>query len=294
MYFSTMFKEVPAYQLEADVKIGDINVNVTKSRARENSSYVSKTRRLFPQRSKNDEHKLSLGFFLQRLSFLGYKETAYLFRCVDAVKNVSITKKNNVIIAPYIALITMASKGYKLTETMLQLYFPELYSERSKRFKFSTQIMYIQDKLGYPQSEYFVYSFEEYFSTVALIIRDETDTVFDSRKESSLISSLSEITYRFYLKQLKEDAIQWSVSTGTLITQMINTVLIATYEMLKQAIELNASISCKLAKETPVPFNLLIENKNKFINFINDIKKLESFKVNKKEKDFLMTFFELN
>ncbi|AST09520.1 VITF-3 34kda subunit [NY_014 poxvirus] len=286
-----MFEPVPDLNLEADVELGEVNVELTKPMIQE-YGYVSRNRRLFTHRSKDDERKLALRFFLQRLYFLDHSEINYLFRCLDAVKNVSITKKNNIIVAPYIALLTIASRGYKLTETMIEAFFPELHSEHSKKFKFNSQISIIQEKLGYQQGNYHTYDFEPYYSTVALSIRDEVSSgIFNTRQESALVSSLSEITYKFYLIHLKSDLVQWSASTGTVINQMINTVLITIHELLEQYIENKIKFKCTLAIESELPIKLLIDRKDLFTKFINELKKTTSLRISKRDKDALMKYF---
>ncbi|AEN03699.1 32kDa small subunit of transcription factor VITF-3 [Yokapox virus] len=286
-----MFEQVPDLNLEADVELGEMNVHSTKPMIQE-YGFISRNRRLFSHRSKDDERKLALRFFLQRLYFLDNSEINYLFRCVDAVKNVTITKKNNIIVAPYIALLTISSKGYKLTESMIEAFFPELYSENSKKFKFNSQICIIQEKLGYQQGSYHIYDFEPYYSTVALSIRNHVSSgIFNTRQESVFISSLSEITYRFYLICLKDDLVKWSASTGTIINQMINTVLLTIYELLEKYIEYNIPLNCKLAVESELPMTLLLDRKDLFTKFINELKKTSSFKISKRDKDTLSKYF---
>nr|WGO62725.1 VITF-3 32 kDa small subunit [Wadden Sea poxvirus] len=284
-----MFEQVPDLNLEASVEIGDINVDKTKAGARESTLYISKSKRLFTHKTKDEERKLALGFFLPRLYFLDHKEINYLFRCVDEIKSVHITKKNNIIVAPYIILLTMSSKGYKFTETMIELFFPELYNEHSKKFKFNSQICIIQEKLGYKVENYHVYDFEPYYSTIALSIRNNSsEYIFNTRQESSVISSLSEITYRLYLMHLKSDTVQWSTSTGTIINQMVNTVLITIYEILERSIKENIIIRCSLSNETELPISLLIERKELLEKIINGLRSTRSFKVNRKDKDILL------
>ncbi|PWG67861.1 hypothetical protein DEM28_26280, partial [Enterobacter mori] len=85
-------------------------------------------------------------------------------------------------------------------------------------------------------TNYHKYDFESYYSTFALTLRKntESDIIFNTRNESEFISSLSEVTYRFYIILLKNNLVQWSSSTGSVVNQMINTVLITIYEILKQ------------------------------------------------------------
>ncbi|AAL40577.1 Intermediate transcription factor VITF-3 (1) [Monkeypox virus] len=287
-----MFEPVPDLNLEASVELGEVNIDQTTPMIKENSGFISRSRRLFAHRSKDDERKLALRFFLQRLYFLDHREIHYLFRCVDAVKDVTITKKNNIIVAPYIALLTIASKGCKLTETMIEAFFPELYNEHSKKFKFNSQVSIIQEKLGYQSGNYHVYDFEPYYSTVALAIRDEHSSgIFNIRQESYLVSSLSEITYRFYLINLKSDLVQWSASTGAVINQMVNTVLITVYDKLQLAIENDSQFTCSLAVESELPIKLLKDRNELFTKFINELKKTSSFKISKRDKDTLLKHF---
>ncbi|AWU47142.1 VITF-3 [Sea otter poxvirus] len=288
-----MFESVPDYQLEATVELGDINVETTKSRTRESTGYISRGRRLFPQKTKNEERMLSLGFFLQRLSFLGHQEVMYLFKCVDSIQNVSITKKNNIIISPYIIVITMAAKGYKFTESVLELLLPELYNERSKRFKFTQQIRSVQEKLGYTQNDYYTYTFEDYYSMIVLMIRERSDGIFDIRNESVIVASLAEETYRFYFIQLKSNSVQWSISTGSLINQLVNTVLYVTLYMLERSLVEDSELICKLTIETPLPYKMLIQHIKQFSKLINEMKRLSSFNINKKDTETLSSFYEL-
>ncbi len=290
-----MFEEVPDLNLEASLELGEINVEATKAGVRENTAFVSYNRRLYTHHTKDEERKLALGFFLPRLYFLDHRETNYLFRCVDAVKHVSITKKNNIIVAPYLVLLTMSSKGYKLTESMIELFFPELYNEHSKKFKFNSQVKIIQEKLGYPPGNYHVYDFEMYYSMVALSIRkDESSEIFDTRKESIIVSSLSEITYRLYLMHLKSDAVQWSISTGSIINQMVNTVLTTIHELLERTISEKLTLTCKLAKETELPVSLLSERMIRLTKLVTDLKRMNSFKISRRDKDNLIKYCELS
>lgn len=152
-----MFQRVPDLEVDAVLELGDFCIQDTRGAPRESAHYVARHRRLFVNRSKDDERKLALGFFLPRLPFLTGREIHHLFQCVDTVKHVHITKKNNVIVAPYVILITMAARGYRLTETLLEMFFPELHKESSKKFRFATQIQIIQEKLGYAPGGYYVY-----------------------------------------------------------------------------------------------------------------------------------------
>ncbi|AQT35947.1 m97R [Myxoma virus] len=286
-----MFDPVPDLNLEADIEIGDVNVEVTKSRVGESTSYVSKSKRLFVHKTKDEERKLALRFFLPRLYFLSYKEVNYLFRCLDAVKDVCITKKNNVIVAPYMILLIMSSKGYKLTESMIEMFFPELYNENSKKFRFTSQVCIIQEKLGYTVHNYHVYEFEYYYSTVALALRDKEVDVFNTRQESEFVSSFSEITYRFYLILLKSNLVQWSASTGSIINQIVNTVLFTVYEILQKNVR---RFRCTLANETTVPLQLLLDRMQYFKKIILGLESTNSFKISKKDKSMFIKYCEFD
>ncbi|ABI99263.1 intermediate transcription factor VITF-3 [Deerpox virus W-848-83] len=293
-----MFDPVPDLNLEANIEIGDVNVENTKSNIGESPSYISRSKRLYIHKTKDEERRLSLRFFLPRIYFLSYKEVNYLFRCIDAIKDVCITKKNNVIVAPYMILLIMSSKGYKLTESMIELFFPELYNENSKKFKFSSQVCIIQEKLGYPVEHYHKYDFEVYYSTIALSIRkvDETDEseseIFNTRQESEFVSSLSEITYRFYIILLMNNMVQWSSSTASIINQMVNTVLITVYELIKKCNdEPTTSIHCKLSNESNIPVILLLNRINLLEKFIVGLQSTKSFKISKRDKELLLNYF---
>ncbi|AGZ95414.1 32kDa small subunit of transcription factor [Goatpox virus] len=290
-----MFDPVPDLNLEANIEIGDVNIDkITSGEANESLSYASKSRRLFIHKTKDEERKLALRFFLPRMYFLSYKEVNYLFRCIDAVKDVTITKKNNIIVAPYMILLIMDSKGYKLSESMIEVFFPELYNENSKKFKFTSQICSIQEKLGYNVTNYHTYDFESYYSTFALTLRKntESDIIFNTRNESEFISSLSEVTYRFYIILLKNNLVQWSSSTGSVVNQMINTVLITIYEILKQKERDRKKYICHLANETNFPSVFLLDRMNLFDKIISDIKSTNSFKVSKRDKSILLKYFQ--
>ncbi|QHR82639.1 viral intermediate transcription factor VITF-3 [Brazilian porcupinepox virus 1] len=286
-----MFEQVPDLNIEANIELGDVNVDLTKSRVGETSTYFSKSRRLFVHKTKDDERKLSLRFFLSRMYILSYKEVNYLFRCIDSIKNTSITKKNNIIVPPYIIILTMASKGYKLTESIIELFFPELYNEKSKKFRFSSQVCIIQEKLGYVRGNYHNYDFESYYSTIALSLRenkDKDDDIFNTKSESQFISSFSEITYRLYVILLKENLIQWSSSTGSIINQMVNTVLITIYDIIKKDIKY---LDCKLSSENKIPIEMLTNRINLFDKIIKDIRSTISFKISKSDVNILSKYF---
>ncbi|AAL69835.1 SPV096 putative intermediate transcription factor VITF-3 [Swinepox virus] len=290
-----MFDPVPDLNLEAHIELGDVNIDITKSRVGESNSYISKSRRLFVHKTKDEERKLALRFFLPRIYFLSYKEVNYLFRCIDTIKDVHITKKNNIIVAPYMILLTLSSKGYKFTESMIELFFPELYNENSKKFKFVSQICIIQEKLGYPVSHYHCYDFESYYSSLALSLRSDTSDVdiFDSRKESEFITSLSEITYRFYTILLKSNSIQWSSSTGSVVNQMINTVLSTIHDIIISSDNTIKGIDCKLATETKLPLTLLIDRITLFDRIITEIKSTNSFKISKRDKQTFLKYITI-
>ncbi|ABQ43574.1 intermediate transcription factor VITF-3 [Tanapox virus] len=290
-----MFDPVPDLNLEATVEIGDVAIDKIKARAGESSSFVSKNKRLFIHKTKNEERKLSLRFFISRVYFLSYKEVNYLFRCLDTISDVSITKKNNVIVAPYMVLLTLSSKGYKFTDSMIELFFPELYNEHSKKFRFNSQICIIQEKLGYSTCCYHSYDFELYYSTIALAIRNNLDKdIFNTREESEFVSSLSEITYRFYLINLKFNYIQWSSSTGSVINQMVNVVLLAIFDFLEKCTKENKFFTCTLAIETKVPVSLLIDRISLIKKIILDLKCTNSFKVSKRDKREIYKYFIVN
>ncbi|ADT91127.1 viral intermediate transcription factor VITF-3 [Cotia virus SPAn232] len=289
-----MFDPVPDLNIEANIELGDVSVDLTKTRVGETASYYSKNRRLIVHKTKDDERKLALRLFLPRMYILSYKEVNYLFRCIDSIKDVAITKKNNVIVAPYIIILTMASKGYKLTDSILELFFPEIYNENSKKFKFSSQVCIIKEKLGYSGSQYHTYDFELYYSTIALAIRnnindDSESNIFDTRIESEFIRSFSEITYRFYILLLKSNLIQWSSSTGTIINQMVNIVLDTIYNILEKDDITN--INCKLAIDTTIPFDLIKDRYDKFKKLMNDIQSTNSFKISKSFSEILHKYF---
>ncbi|APG58318.1 intermediate transcription factor 3 small subunit [BeAn 58058 virus] len=288
-----MFDPVPDLNIEANIELGDVSVDLTKSRVGETASYYSKNRRLIVHKTKDDERKLALRLFLPRMYILTYKEVNYLFRCIDSIKDVSITKKNNVIVAPYMIILTMASKGYKLTDSILELFFPEIYNENSKKFKFSSQVCIIKEKLGYSGTQYHTYDFELYYSTIALAIRnndnDTESNIFDTRNESEFIISFSEITYRFYIMLLKYNLIQWSSSTGTIINQMVNTVLVTIYNLLEKDDITN--INCKLAVENTIPIDLIKDRYDKFKKLIIDIQSTNSFKISKPISEILHKYF---
>ncbi|ASK51305.1 Intermediate transcription factor (VITF-3s) [Eptesipox virus] len=287
-----MFEPVPDLNLEANVELGEINVDKTVARVGETTNYVSKSRRLFTHKTKDDERKLALRFFLPRLYYLKYNEVNYLFRCIDTVKDVVITKKNNITSVLYVVLLTMASKGYKLSESMIEMFFPELFNEKSKKFKFVSQMMSIQQKIGYTDmGNYHNYMFEQYYATIALTLRfDEYSEIFCTRKECQFISSFTEITYRLYLLFLKSDIIQWSSATGAIINQLINTVLITIYDYINKSIKEKKIFDCTLAKENKLPIQFLLERKELLDRFIIDLKNTSSCKISKRDKDILDTY----
>uniref|UniRef100_A0AAU7E2I6 Intermediate transcription factor 3 small subunit n=1 Tax=Rousettus bat poxvirus TaxID=3141933 RepID=A0AAU7E2I6_9POXV len=294
-----MFKLVPDLDVDAALELGDFSVRDTKVAPREAVNYVSRNRRLFVSRSRDDERKLAMGFFLPRLSFLNYKEINYMFRCVDTVRDVVITKKNNVIVAPYVALITLAARGYKLTETLLELFLPELYMESSKKFRFSTQIQIIQEKLGYASSDYYVYEFEQYYSTVCLILmsyRDDRSTaeMFDTRPLSPIAKSLSEVTYRMYVLHLRSASVQWSISARTLISQTVNTVLLTIYMLLTRAIAERATLTCALARENPLPLAQLVAYHDALARLVENMQRMKSFCTSKHDQRVLLGLCQLH
>ncbi|CCD83279.1 intermediate transcription factor [Squirrelpox virus] len=289
-----VFEPVPDMQLEAALELGDVGVEDTRASARENPSFVLRSRRVFPHRTKDDERKLALGFFLPRLYFLSHREIRYLFSCVDAVKHVSITKKNNVIVAPYITLLAMAARGYRLTDTMLERFFPELHSEHSKKFRFEAQVRVIQEKLGYAQGNYHVYEFEHYYATVALVLRGPASVpIFDTRAESAVVISLSEITYRIYFMHLRSDAAQWSVSTAAIVNQMINTVLVTVYELMARAAAEGRELRCALAREHEFPFGMLLERLPALARLVEDLRRARSCRVGRRDRETLLGFCRL-
>lgn len=293
-----MFKLVPDLDVDAELEVGDFSVRSTKVAPREAVNYVSRNRRLFVSCSKNDERKLAMGFFLPRLFFLNYKEINHMFRCVDTVRDVVITKKNNVIVAPYVILITLSARGYRLTETLLELFLPELYIESSKKFRFASQMQIIQEKLGYAPSDYYVYEFECYYSTVCLILmsyRDERSSadMFDSRPLSPITKSLTEITYRLYLLHIRSESVQWSISARALISQTVNTVLVTVYMLLTRAIAERATLTCALARDHPLPLAQLVQYHDALARLVEDMQRMKSFCTNKHGQRVLLGLCQL-
>lgn len=186
-----MYQLVPDLDTNMNIELGDFRLSTTRSKPREDVKYyISKNKRLYVCRTKGDERVRSLGFFLPKLNFLNYKERNYMFQKMDNINNVQLTKKNNVISAPYVILINLSAKGFKFTESFLELYFPEIYRENSKKFKFNTQIQLIQEKLGYEHSSYHTIEFENYYTTVCLILQSKKNmekddpSLFDIREMS--------------------------------------------------------------------------------------------------------------
>ncbi|AUL80270.1 CPXV140 protein [Vaccinia virus] len=50
-----MFEPVPDLNLEASVELGDVNIDQTTTMIKENSGFLSRSRRLFAHSSKDDE-----------------------------------------------------------------------------------------------------------------------------------------------------------------------------------------------------------------------------------------------
>lgn len=290
-----MFQPVPDMSVEADIKLGDVSVDATRAGAREKTVFFARNKRMYPHRSKDEERKLSLGFFLQRLDFLTSKEVNMQFRSLDAVKTETVLKKNNVLVAPYILIATLAGRGFRLTETMVEIYFPELYRETSKRFRFGAQIRIIQEFMGYATDSYHTYDFETYFAFVALVIRGaDTDVeAFDVRPESGLVRSLTEITYRLYVMQLRSDAAQWSVSTGSVVSQVVNTVLTVVCELADRAEAEGAVPVCDLARENPLSVEDLRKYGARLRELLATMARARSFKINRRDRDALSRFCRL-
>ncbi|QGN68106.1 viral intermediate transcription factor 32 kDa small subunit [Equine molluscum contagiosum-like virus] len=290
-----MFKRVPDLDVDAVLELGDFRIERTRGAPRETASYVSRHKRLFVNRTKDDERKLALGFFLPRMPFLNYKEINHLFQCVDTVKHVAITKKNNVIVAPYVILITLSARGYRLTETLLEMFFPELHRERSKKFRFATQIQIIQEKLGYAPSSYYVYEFECYYATFGLILqsyhgdRSGAD-MFDTRAMSGIVKSFAEITYRLYFLHLRSPRVQWSISACALINQIVNTVLLTLYMLLTRSVAERKALSCALSRDTRFPFEQLARYHGAYARLVADMQQMPSCRANRHDQQVLLRF----
>ncbi|AIZ77335.1 putative intermediate transcription factor VITF-3 [Parapoxvirus red deer/HL953] len=290
-----MFQPVPDMSAEADITLGDVSVDATRAGAREKTVFFARSKRMYPHRSKDDERKLSLGFFLQRLDFLTSKEVNMQFRSLDALRTETVMKKNNVLVAPYILIATLAGRGFRMTETMVELYFPELHRETSKRFRFAAQIKVIQEFLGYPGDSYHTYDFETYFAFLALVLRgaDTEVDAFDVRAESGLVRSLTEITYRLYVLQLRADAAQWSVSTGAVVSQAVNTVLTMVCELHERAEAEHAVPVCDLARENPLSPADLARYGARMRVLLAEMAQARSFKISRRDKDALSRFCRL-
>lgn len=290
-----MFQRVPDLEVDAVLELGDFCIQDTRGAARESAHYVARHRRLFVNRSKDDERKLALGFFLPRLPFLTGREIHHLFQCVDTVKHVHITKKNNVIVAPYVILITMAARGYRLTETLLEMFFPELHKESSKKFRFATQIQIIQEKLGYAPGGYYVYEFECYYATVGLLLQSyhgerEPGELFDARRVSSLVKALAEITYRLYCIHLRSQSVQWSISSSTLINQIVNTVLLTLQALQARALACGEVLTCTLARDSGFPSQQLAHYADALALLVADMRRVQSCKTNRHDQQVLLSF----
>ncbi|ATI21044.1 VITF-3 34kda subunit [Western grey kangaroopox virus] len=290
-----MYKLVPDLDTDVLLEVGDFRISDTRTEPREKNHYVSKNKRLFVNRTRNDERKLSLGFFLPRLTFLNYREINYMFKCMDAIKDVQLTKKNNVIVAPYLVLITLAARGFKFTETLLELYFPELFKENSKKFRFVTQIQIMQEKLGYAPSNYYTYEFEDYYSTICMILQshgatDGRSELFDIRPLSDISKSLAEITYRLYLMHIGSTSVQWSISACASISQLVNTVLLTVYMLLTKSITEDKVLTCELAHATPFPLDLLKRYYSPLSDLVDKLTKLSSCRTNRNDQQTLLRF----
>ncbi len=290
-----MFQPVPDMAAEADIDLGDVSVDATRAGAREKTVFFARNKRMYPHRSKDEERKLSLGFFLQRLDFLTSREVNLQFRSLDALRTENVMKKNNVLVAPYILIATLAGRGFRMTETMVELYFPELYRETSKRFRFCAQIKVIQDFLGFAHDSYHTYDFETYFAFVALVLRgaDSAAEAFDVRAESGLVRSLTEITYRLYVMQLRSDAAQWSVSTGAVVSQAVNTVLSVVGDLAARAEAERLTPVCDLARENPLSLDDLRKYGPRLRSLLTTMARARSFKTNRRDKDTLSRFCRL-
>ncbi|AYO87571.1 TPA_asm: MC111R [Molluscum contagiosum virus] len=290
-----MFQRVPDLEVDAVLELGDFCIQDTRGAPRESAHYVARHRRLFVNRSKDDERKLALGFFLPRLPFLTGREIHHLFQCVDTVKHVHITKKNNVIVAPYVILITMAARGYRLTETLLEMFFPELHKESSKKFRFATQIQIIQEKLGYAPGGYYVYEFECYYATVGLLLQSyhgerDPGELFDARRVSSLVKALAEITYRLYCIHLRSQSVQWSISASTLINQIVNTVLLTLQTLQARALACGEVLTCTLARDSGFPSQQLAHYADALALLVADMRRVQSCKTNRHDQQVLLSF----
>ncbi|WOC35468.1 intermediate transcription factor VITF-3 [Equine parapoxvirus] len=287
-----MFQPVPDLAVEADITLGEVSVDATRAGAREKTVFFARNKRMYPHRSKDEERKLSLGFFLQRLDFLTTKEVHALFRSLDAVRTENVMKKNNVLVAPYVLIATLAGRGLRLTETAVEMYFPELYRETSKRFRFCAQIRAIQEFMGYAGDSYHTYDFETYYAFTALVLRGPASeaAAFDVRAESRLVRTLTEITYRLYVMQLRSDAAQWSVSTGAVVSQMVNTVLAAVSELAERAAAAGGAPVCELAVENPLCAEDVRRYGARLRALLADMARTRSFKVNRRDRDALLRF----
>ncbi|AID46679.1 intermediate transcription factor VITF-3 [Pigeonpox virus] len=293
-----MYEIVPDLDTNMSLELGDFKLSTTRTKPREedNQYYLSKNRRMYVCSSKGSERTKSLGFFLSKIPFLNYKEKNYMFQKMDNINNIQLTKKNNVISAPYVILINLSANGFKFTESFLEIYFPEIYKENSKKFKFNTQIQLIQEKLGYEHSSYYNIEFEHYYTTVCLILQSkrnmekEDPELFDIREMSPILKSLSEITYKLYVLYIKSKFVQWSVSASAVVTQLVNTVLITVYNLITKFITENKTFKCKLAHNNELPIDMLVSYYEEFSEIITNLMKLNRYRVNKHIQETLLSF----
>ncbi|ALA62501.1 intermediate transcription factor VITF-3 [Turkeypox virus] len=295
-----MYQVIPDLDTNMNLELGDFKLSSTKVKPREDIQYISNNKRLYVSRTKNDERILSLGFFLPRLTFLNYKERNYMFKKLDNINEVQLTKKNNVISAPYIILINLSANGFKFTESLLEYYFPEVYKENSKKFKFNTQIQLIQEKLGYEHSSYHTIEFEDYYATICLILQSKENMVkddpelFDIRKMSPILKALSEITYKLYVLYIKSNFVQWSISPAAVVTQLVNTVLITIFNLLTKLITENKKFDCVLAHNDKIPIDLMIDYYDEFSEIISNLTTLDKYKINKHVQESLLSFCSIS
>ncbi|UWX11413.1 CRPV-304 [Crowpox virus] len=292
-----MYKLIPDLDTSMNLELGDFKLSTTKIKPREDTQYyVSKNKRMYLCKTKGDERIKSLGFFLHKLEFLNYKETNYMMQKMENINNIQLTKKNNVISAPYVILINLSSKGFRFTETLLEFYFPEVFKENSKKFKFNTQIQLIQEKLGYEQSSYDSIEFENYYSTICLILKSKKNMekddpeMFDVRDMSPILKSLSEITYKLYVMYIRSNFVQWSISSSAVVTQLVNTVLTTIFNLLTKYITENKRFTCKLAHNNELPIDMLVCYYNELSEIISNLMKLNRYKINRHVQENLLSF----
>ncbi|ABJ09020.1 intermediate transcription factor VITF-3 [Nile crocodilepox virus] len=247
------YEAIDEFRSDSTLEIGDVELGSINPREAV-QTYVSYKRRIFVSKTRDEERKLSFGFFTPRFVFLNYKEINHCFQYLDSIKEVKLSKKNNVIVPVYVVFVLLDERGFKFIESLIGIYFPELIGERSKTFRFRNQIAAIRARLGLPPAEYCTYEFERYYAALCLVLQRYADlrpvAVFSVEALRHVADFFALVTYRVFLLQIKAGAAVLSVSVGAVVNKLVGSVLYAVFEMLRYCRERGCELECELGGES--------------------------------------------